>query len=188
LQTLSAFARFARDHNNLRKALEARNPAEVIEAVHQSDVVVDRELLVRDIMVEKVISTTAGRSLKEVANLFYKHRVGEIPVIDEHNRVIGQISSRDLIKAALSEYRSLNDQPTPTTDFSLFDDLLKAQEKMTVDRIMSKDLMVSTEDTPVVQLAATMLDKNLRMVPVVRDEKLVGVVVMSDIVSKIIRG
>ena len=59
---------------------------------------------------------------------------------------------------------------------------------MTVDKIMLKDITVTTEDTPVVQLATTMLDKNLRMVPVVRDGKLVGVVVMSDIVSKIIRG
>jgi CBS domain-containing protein len=65
---------------------------------------------------------------------------------------------------------------------------LKTQEKMTVDKIMLKDITATTEDTPVVQLATAMLDTNLRMVPVVRDGKLVGVVVMSDIVSKIIRG
>jgi nitrogen PTS system EIIA component len=188
LQTLSAFARFARDPQNLKRLLDARNVAAVIEVVHQSGVNVDRELLVRDIMVEKVISVTAGQTLKEAANLFYKHRIGEMPVVDENNRVLGQISNRDLIKVALTDYRSLRGQPEVTPDLTMFDDLLKTQEKMTVDKIMLRDVRVTTEDTPVVQLAAGMLDSNLRMTPVVRDDKLVGVVVMSDIVSKIIRG
>jgi mannitol/fructose-specific phosphotransferase system IIA component (Ntr-type) len=188
LQTLSAFARFARDAENLKKVLEAKTAAEVIAVIYDSEVVVDRELLVRDIMVERVICATDGQTLKEVANLFYKHRIGEMPVVDSQDRVIGQISNRDLIKAALSDYRSLLNQPAPAPDFSLFDNLLHAQEKMTVNRIMLTDLMTTTEDTPVVQIATAMADKNLRMVPVVRDERLVGVIVMSDIVSKIIRG
>jgi PTS system nitrogen regulatory IIA component len=188
LQTLSAFARFARDPQNLKRLLDARGVAAVIEVVHQSGVNVDRELLVRDIMVEKVISVTTDQSLKEVANLFYKHRIGEMPVVDNQDRVVGQISNRDLIKAALSDFRSLLGKPAASADLSMFDDLLKTQEKMTVDKIMLKDITATTEDTPVVQLATAMLDTNLRMVPVVRDGKLVGVVVMSDIVSKIIRG
>jgi nitrogen PTS system EIIA component len=188
LQTLSAFARFARDPQNLKRLLDARGVAAVIEVVYQSGVNVDRELLVRDIMVEKVISVTTEQSLKEVANLFYKHRIGEMPVVDDQNRVVGQISNRDLIKAALSDFRSLLGKPVASADLSMFDDLLKTQETMTVDKIMLKDITATTEDTPVVQLATTMLDTNLRMVPVVRDGKLVGVVVMSDIVSKIIRG
>jgi CBS domain-containing protein len=188
LQTLSAFARFARDPQNLKRLLDARGVAAVIEVVHQSGVTVDRELLVRDIMVEKVISVTTGQSLKEVANLFYKHRIGEMPVVDDQDRVVGQISNRDLIKAALCDLRSLLGKPSAPTDLSMFDDLLKTQEKMTVDKIMWKDIVTTTEDTPVIRLATAMLNANLRMVPVVRDGKLVGVVVMSDIVSKIIRG
>ncbi|TFH58115.1 MAG: CBS domain-containing protein, partial [Candidatus Zixiibacteriota bacterium] len=188
LQTLSAFARFAREPQNLKRLLDARSVAAVIDVVHQSGVTVDRELLVRDIMVEKVISVTTGQPLKEVANLFYKHRIGEMPVVDDQDRVVGQISNRDLIKAALSDFRSLLGKPAASADLSMFDDLLKTQEKMTVDKIMLKDITTTTEDTPVVQLATAMLDNNLRIVPVVRDDKLVGVVVMSDIVSKIIRG
>jgi nitrogen PTS system EIIA component len=188
LQTLSAFARFARDPQNLKKLLDARGVAAVIDVVHQSGVNVDRELLVRDIMVEKVISVTTGQTLKEVANLFYKHRIGEMPVVDDHNRVVGQISNRDLIKAALTDSGSLLGKSAASDDLSMLDDLLKTQEKLTVDEIMWKDIVTTTEDTPVVRLATAMLNANLRMVPVVRDGKLVGVVVMSDIVSKIIRG
>ncbi len=188
LQTLSAFARFARDPQNLKRLLDARGVAAVIEVVHQSGVNVDRELLVRDIMVEKVISVTTDKSLKEVANLFYKHRIGEMPVVDDQDRVVGQISNRDLIKAALSDFGSMLGKSPTSDELSILDDLLKTQEKLTVDEIMWRDIVTTTEDTPVVRLATAMLNANLRMVPVVRDGKLVGVVVMSDIVSKIIRG
>lgn len=188
LQTLSAFARFARDPQNLKRLLDARSAAAVINVVHESGVKVDRELLVRDIMVEKVISVTTSQTLKEVANVFYRNRIGEMPVVDDQERVVGQISNRDLIRAALSDYRSMSGKSAATPDLSMFEDLLKTQEKTTVDKIMLRDVAITTEDTPVVQLAAKMFDNNLRMVPVVRDSKLVGVVVMSDIVSKIIRG
>lgn len=188
LQTLSAFARLARDHSNLKQLTGARTAAEVIDIIHQTEVTVDRDLLVRDIMVEKVFYVTPDLTLKEVANLFYKNRVGAMPVVDAEGKVLGQISNPDIIKAALPNYRSLVENPTLPPDVLPFDDLLKLEEKLTVGEIMEPDHTVTTEDTPVIQLAALMIYRNLRMVPVVRDGKLVGVVVTSDIVSKIIRG
>lgn len=188
LQTLSAFARFARDHHNLKRLIEARNAVEVIDIIHTTEVTVDRDLLVRDIMVEKVISVTTRQTLKEVANLFYKNRVGAMPVVNDEGKVIGQISNRDIIKAALPNYQSLIQSPTVPPNSLPFDDLLKLEEKLTVGEIMQGEHTVTSEDTPVIQLAAMMIFKNLRMVPVVRNERLVGVVVTSDIVSKIIRG
>lgn len=188
LQTLSAFARLARNSDHLKRMLEVQTPAEVIDVITNSGVKVDRDLLVRDIMVEKVISVGRETTLKEVANLLYKHRVGAMPVVDSAGSVVGQISNRDLIRAALPDYKALINNLSMAPDIMPFDDLLKAAEKKTVGEIMNPETASTTEDTPVVELAAQMIFKNLRMVPVVRDSKLVGVVVISDIVSKIIRG
>ncbi len=188
LQTLSAFARLARNGEHLKSMLEAQTPLEVIDVVSNSDVKVDRDLLVRDIMVEKVFCARPEVTLKEVANLFYKYRIGSMPVVDDNQHVIGIVSNRDLIRAALPDYKSLVQNLSMAPDQMPFDDLLKAAEKKTVREIMTTDVATTTEDTPVVELAALMIFKNHRMVPVTRDQKLVGVVVISDIVSKIIRG
>ena len=53
---------------------------------------------------------------------------------------------------------------------------------------MSTNVYSVEEDASVVEVAAVMLFKDIRRVPVVRDNKLIGLVVISDIVSKIIRG
>ncbi len=188
LQTLSAFARLARNGEHLKKMVDARSAGDVIEVISESGVKVDRDLLVRDIMVEKVFSVRRQTTLKEVANLFYKHRIGSMPVVDDSGHVVGIVSNRDLIRAALPDYKSLIESLSMAPNQMPFDDLLKASEKKTAGEFMTAEVSTASEDMPVVELAAMMIFKNHRMVPVTRDGKLVGVVVISDIVSKIIRG
>jgi len=188
LQALSAFARFARETKNTQLLWKAKSASEIISIVYDSGVAVDRDLLVRDIMVEKVISVTAEHSLKDVANLLYERRIGSMPVVDADDKVVGIISNRDLIKAALPDYRTLINNLALSPDAEPFDEFLKHEDDIKVYEVMDTEFETTTEDSPVVELAAMMLFKDLRIVPVLRDEKLIGVVVTSDLVSKIIRG
>lgn len=188
LQALSAFARFARETKNTQLLWKAKSASEIISIVYDSGVAVDRDLLVRDIMVEKVISVTAEHSLKDVANLLYERRIGSMPVVDADDKVVGIISNRDLIKAALPDYKTLINNLALSPDAEPFDEFLKHEDDIKVYEVMDTEFETTTEDSPVVELAAMMLFKDLRIVPVLRDEKLVGVVVTSDLVSKIIRG
>lgn len=174
LQTLSAFARLARHGHFLKRLLESRMPADVINVIDESDVRVDRDLMVRDIMVDKVVSVRKEASLKEVADLLYRHRIGALPVVDDDRRVIGQVSNRDLIKSVLPDYRTLAESRSLTPEAAPLDDQLRSTDRMTVEQVMQPEVSTTTEDTPVVELAAMMIHKNLRMVPVVRHEKLVG--------------
>lgn len=188
LQALSAFARFARESRNTERLLETHSGADVIKVVYESGVSVDRDLLVRDVMVEKVISISPDHTLKDVANLLYQHRISSMPVIDQDQRVVGTISNRDLIKAALPDYKTLIENISMSPNVEPFDEFLKQEDRIKVREMMDEEFSTTTEDTSVVELAAMMLFKNLRIVPVVRNDRLVGVVVASDLVSKIIRG
>jgi CBS domain-containing protein len=53
---------------------------------------------------------------------------------------------------------------------------------------MTTRLYTTTEDTPIVEVAAQMLFRNIRRLPVVCDGKLIGMILRRDIVSKVIRG
>jgi CBS domain-containing protein len=188
LQALSAFARFAREPHNTERLFNTRDSAEIIKIFSESGVVVDRNLLVRDIMVEKVISVTPEHTLKDVANLLYRHRIGSMPVVTDDGQVVGIISNRDLIKAALPDYKALIGNLSMSPDVEPFDEFLKNEDKIKVSEMMETEFETTHEDSAVVELAALMLFKDLRLVPVIRDDKIVGVVVASDLVSKIIRG
>ena len=188
LQTLSAIATFARCPDYRSSLFQAETPEDVIELVSSSGIKVKKELTVRDIMTEQPVSVTPDTTLKEVANLLFKHRISGLPVVDSEGKIIGEITNRDLIRAAMPDYKSLISNLALTYEVAPFENLLKEEDRITVKELMSVTSYTVEEDASVVEVAAMMLFKDIRRVPVVSNGKLIGLVVISDIVSKIIRG
>ncbi|MBI5869214.1 MAG: CBS domain-containing protein [candidate division Zixibacteria bacterium] len=188
LQTLSAFAAVARDETNLPRILSARTPDELIRVIWDTGLTIRTHLTVRDIMHRDVVTVSPEDTLKDVANKLYRHKVSGMPVVDADGRPIGMISERHLIKAALPHYQSMVETGVTTPDVEPFDDLLKREEEIRAKDIMTTRLFLTTEDTPIVEVAAQMLFRNIRRVPVVEDGKLIGLILRRDIVSKVIRG
>jgi len=188
LQTLSAFACFARTPGNTEKLLAAKSLEQIIRVIEESGVEVKRELTVRDVMNENVITVKPDDKLKTVANLMFKHRISGVVVVDDQNHVVGMISNRDLIRSALPDYQALITSLAMSYDSESFENIMRTEENKQVAHVMNSNIETVTENTSVIEAAALMLFKDLRRVPIVRDDKLVGVITISDIVSKIIRG
>lgn len=188
LQTLSALASVARDESNLPRILSAKSPDEVIRVLWDTGLTIRTHLTVRDIMHRDVVTVSPEDTLKEVANKLYRHKVSGMPVVDVEGRPIGIISERHLIKAALPNYQEIVQSQTLAPDTEPFDDLLRREDEIRAKDIMTTRLFLTTEDTPIVEVAAQMLFRNIRRVPVVEDGKLIGLILRRDIVSKVIRG
>ncbi len=60
---------------------------------------------------------------------------------------------------------------------------LLAQTGERVRDIMASDPVWAVEETPVEQIAAMMLDRMVRRVPIVRNGQLVGIISVSDIIQ-----
>jgi len=188
LQTLSAFSNFARTAGMLEKIRSAENISEVIEIIWQSGVRVEKELFVKDIMRRRVTTVTPEHSLKDVANLMFKNRISALAVVDNDGKLLGQITDKDLIQAALPDYKSLISNLNYSMDVEPFEELLKKEDKIKVSQLYNTDYEVASLDTKIVEVAALMIFKDLRRVFVVKDDKLIGILLRKDIVSMIIRG
>jgi len=188
LQTLSGLAALARNEENLPKLLAAKAPDEVIRVIWDTGLTIRKHLTVRDIMHRDVVSCTPDESLKDVANKFYRYRVSGMPVVDSDGKPIGMISERHLIQAALPDYETLIQNLAMAPDAEPFDELLRHEDEIRVKDIMTTKVYSTTEDTPIVEVAAQMLFRNIRRIPVVQNDKVIGIVLRRDIVSKVIRG
>jgi CBS domain-containing protein len=186
LQTLSAFMRVCRSPGLRHTLFKATTAEDVLRLLWDSGVMVQDELSARDIMRRPVISVRPQNTLKEVANLLYKHRISGMPVVDDQGQVVGEVSERELIQAALpnhpdgAEIVPIGGEP--------FEALLKRENEITVADLMTPPVVIVDGDTSVVELAALMLYRNIRRVIVVRDGKLSGLIMRSDIVNRVIRG
>jgi CBS domain-containing protein len=173
---------------NLQKIISAGSKADVVEVIWQSGVRVEKELTVKDLMRREVAVITADESLKDVANAMFRNRLSAMAVIDQQDRLLGQITDKDLIQAALPDFKTLISNLNYSMDVEPFEELLKQEDKIKVSQLFTTDHEVTTPDTKIIEVAAMMIFKDLRRVFVVENERLVGILLRKDIVNMIIRG
>ncbi|MEW5925278.1 MAG: CBS domain-containing protein, partial [Candidatus Zixiibacteriota bacterium] len=109
-------------------------------------------------------------------------------VIDNEGNLLGQITDKDLIQAALPDYKTLISNLNYSMDIEPFEELLKHEDKIKVSQLYTTDHEVTSTETKIVEVAAMMIFKNLRRVYVIQGTKLVGILLRKNIVSMIIRG
>lgn len=188
LQTLSGLASFARTPGTLEKVLAATSKADLIKFISDTGVTVDKELTVKDVMRQDVAKVTPDDSLKEVANRMWRYRLSALAVVDNNGKLLGVIDDRDLIKAALPDYKSLISNLNYSIDVEPFEELLKKEDKIKVAQLYRNDFEVCHSETKIVEVAAMMIFKDVRRVFVTEADKLVGVLLRKDIVNMVIRG
>ena len=119
-----------------------------------------KNLFAKDVMVESVVTIKKSAFAKNVAVHILSGSFSGLPVVDESDEVVGMITEYDILDAILQG---------------------KNLETTQVFEIMTHDVNTAGRDTPVMEIAKTMVEKNLIRFPIIEEEKLVGVVARSDV-------
>jgi len=111
-------------------------------------------MLARDIMTRHVITIHPYATIQEVARLLSERNISGVPVVDAAGAMVGLITEADLISKSGS----------------------------TVADIMSRRVISVGDETPVDEIAQLLTSNHYKRVPVMRGDRLVGVVSRADIV------
>jgi len=117
------------------------------------------------IMTTKVITVDISERVEEALRLMIKFDVGSV-IVTDRQKPVGIITERDITRASLRG-----------------DSLLK----IPVRGLMSKPVQSVAPDTEVWKAFETMLKLGVRRLPVVEDEKLVGMVTEKDLTRWVLR-
>lgn len=189
LQTVSALANFARTEPNLKLLKEATTPAEMMDVFWNSGVMVNKEITVGDLMRYDPVVVRENQTLREIANMMFRHRLSALPVVDSNGYLLGFVSDRDLLTAALPDYKALASSPDYELPVEPFEELLRRADQIDVSQFYQMDCETVHPDSDIVRTSARMLEKHLRRIYVVDDSnKLVGSLHRKDIVNMILRG
>jgi CBS domain-containing protein len=113
---------------------------------------------VKDIMSKEVECCSLLDNMYEVAVKMKELNVGAIPIVDEE-RLVGMITDRDIVIRGVAE---------------------KNPGSTKVEKIMSDQLVTVTSDTTTNQAAKLMAEHQIRRLPVVEGENLIGIVSLGD--------
>lgn len=141
----------------------------------------------RDIMAKPVLTVKPSTSVSELARLLIDKRISGLPVVDDHDSLVGIVSETDLLHRAETgtEQRRkwwvqmLMDGDTLARDF------VKTHGTRTSD-IMSPFVITVAAEADLAQVAQTLDTNNIKRVPVMEGDKLVGIITRGDLVRALI--
>lgn len=127
-------------------------------------------MLVRERMSHPVLTISPEASMNEALDVMHREHIRRLPVVDKRGILVGIITEADLNKAA----------PSQATTLSVYEirDLIS---KVRVERIMTRDVVTISDDTPIEEAARVMADCKISGLPVMRDNKLVGLITETDV-------
>ena len=131
-------------------------------------------MLVRDIMTNNVITIPSDTTMFEAEEIMEFHKIERLPVVDK-GKLVGLVTKDTLLKAS----------PSKGTSFSR-GEIFYLLAKLIVKEIMVTDVVTVSPDTTVEQ-AATKAQKNkVGCLPVLENNKVVGIVTTNDFFYKIL--
>jgi len=132
-------------------------------------------LKIKEVMIPDLTSVSDDTPIKEVVKIMSRQRIVGLPVVDNEQNVIGMITESDIAKACLPGYYKELQNPSFIPDFDQFSQQAKKIAHLPVKNFMTTMVYSVEEDTSRTEVANLLFRKHLRIVPVVRAGKLVGV-------------
>jgi len=127
--------------------------------MYECDIQAMENFSVKDIMKKQVITVDSSVSIKDTAKIMSDAGVGCV-VVTENSVAVGILTERDFIRRVASVEKPLS---TP------------------IKQVMSSPLIVIAPDVSIWELAELMKVRNIHKVPVIGQDRLIGIVTASDL-------
>jgi len=146
----------------------------------------------RDVMQTHVISVSPEEPLVNVHRLFVEEEITGAPVVDGDGRVLGVVSSVDLLRAVVEEEDSATSDPRYFRDFLEFsgpdwgavpEDFQDRLAQLRAEDAMSPEPITVAPDAPISEVARTLRFHRIHRLLVEEEGRLAGIVTSFDLIG-----
>ena len=122
-------------------------------------------LKLEDVMVKDLIVVEVKTSVKKAVELMNEHKIGCL-IVMKRGKIAGMVTERDMARRVLLDY--------------------KDPEKIKVSEIMSKPVIAGKPKMSIEDAVKLMFNRNIKKLPVIDDDHLVGLVTLTDLVLSLV--
>ncbi|MCD6590249.1 CBS domain-containing protein [Candidatus Woesearchaeota archaeon] len=115
---------------------------------------------VADVMTPNPITVSSSKSIKECAEIMTNNRIGCLIIVDKNKKIKGIVTDEDFVRKAV---RNALKPDTP------------------ISRIMIRDVITIKPEDDIEKAMRIMSKNDIRHLPVVKNNKLVGIITVRDI-------
>lgn len=141
----------------------------------------------KDIMTESIVCVNVKETVFDAAELLLGAGVSAAPVVNDQGNVLGIVSEADLIhraEIATAPRRSwlqrlLGGEATAARDF------VSTHARKVAD-VMTREVVTASDDATLVELVELIEKHRVKRIPIVRDDKLVGIVSRANLLGALL--
>ena len=131
-----------------------------------------QRISVSTIMTTNLISLNITDGLDKAEQLFKENSIRHIPVV-KGDKIIGMLSLTDLLRISFADGAYEDEESVETVVYNMF----------SIQQVMAKNIESVTPDTTIKEVAEILASKEFHALPVVENEKLVGIVTTTDLIE-----
>jgi acetoin utilization protein AcuB len=132
-------------------------------------------MTVKEVMVKEVATLDVNDELSLANDIMRLGRIRHLPVVDG-SRLVGIVSERDLFRSSLAQALGYGGEVSR--------DLMKT---LRIKDIMVKEVTTISPEAKLYDAVRLMIDKKIGCLPVVEDDRLVGLITETDIMRQYLK-
>jgi CBS domain-containing protein len=146
---------------------------------------------VREIMSSPAITVGPTTEIREVARIMRENIISGVPVVDNNGALLGVITEMELIarNAPIHEPRYIAVLsaviPVSLEEYRQYKEQLRQALAINAVDLMNDEVETITADAPIEEALEAMLDPEVTMLPVLDQDRVIGVVTRTDLVRLI---
>lgn len=138
------------------------------------------------IMSRRVIAIRPEASIADAIRVMLGHHISGLPVTDAAGKLVGIICESDFLRRAeLETEHTRNRLLTVLLGTDRVAREFVKEHGRKVEQVMTRDPATTREETPLEEIADLMERRNLNHVPVMRNDRVVGIITRSDFLSAV---
>ncbi|WP_298898745.1 CBS domain-containing protein [uncultured Psychroserpens sp.] len=134
-----------------------------------------KRMPISTIMTKDIITLNLTDNLETAELLFKKNNIRHIPVVSG-DKIIGMLSYTDLLRISFADAVDEDEQDVDTVVYNMF----------TIEQVMAKNVVSVGSNSTIKDVAEMLAKKEFHALPVVDNNKLVGIVTTTDLINFLI--
>lgn len=142
---------------------------------------------VKDLMLTDFITLSPNTTYQEAVSLLYKNNITGAPVINGKNEIVGYVSEKDLFRILYPYYQSFYEHPENYANGEKREEKAHEIRFHAVETFMNKSPITVEPDTPIMNAGALMLARRVHQLPVIENNKIVGMISREQIYKSVFK-